>query len=371
MRIFHDVWNQIRLMEKSRRNGWWRRPAALAATALGAALGACGGGSGDRSGNPPPQSAPKVMIINMFSGEAGPFQTSLKLNQKYSIRGLSAKYPDVLCNDDGVCQITTDMGYANAAASITALLYSGPFDLKKTYFIVAGIAGINPRQGTLGSAAWAKYLVDYSLSHEIDTREVPANWPYGYFGISSASPTQKPTFDYRTEVFNLNETLVDRAFALSKNVALSDSAEAQAFRAHYADGPASRPPTVLQCDTSSGDTWFSGTALSRRAEDWSTLLTDGKAQYCTTQQEDNSTLEALRRGDAAGKVNLQRVLVLRSGSDMDSPYPGQSSRDALVNYGAQGGYFPATNNLVLTATPVIQNIVSRWSEWAQGVPATQ
>ena len=52
--------------------------------------------------------------------------------------------------------MTTDMGHANAAASIMVLTLSDVFDLRKTYFLVTGIAGIDPKQGTLGSPAWTK-----------------------------------------------------------------------------------------------------------------------------------------------------------------------------------------------------------------------
>ncbi|WP_308937231.1 purine nucleoside permease [Duganella sp. 1411] len=306
--------------------------------------------------------APKVMIVNMFGGEAAPFIRDLKLTTTYKVRGLSARYPEVRCNGQDVCQVTTDMGYSNAAASMTALLYAGGFDLRETYFIVAGIAGINPLRGTVGSTAWADYAVDYSLAHEIDAREMPAGWPSGYFGIFTDAPDKKPKLSYRTEVFQLDPALVTRAYALSKDVALSDSPAAVAYRAGFPSAPANRPPAVLRCDTASTDTWFGGATLAQRAQDWSALLTDGKAEYCTVQQEDNSTLEALRRGEAAGKVNFRRVLILRAGSDTDRPHPGQSDSDVLVNYKLQGGFGPAAENLMITARPVIEDIIGHWQK---------
>lgn len=316
-----------------------------------------------------PGYAPRVMIVNMFGAEAAPFIKGLQLTEKHQVPGLSARYPDVLCNREQVCQLTTDMGYSNAAATMTALLYAGGFDLRNTYFIVAGIAGISPQRGTVGSAAWADYAVDYSLAHEIDAREMPQDWPYGYFGIHTDAPGKKPPFSYRTEVFQLNTALVDRAWQLSQHVKLEDSAEARAFRAAFSEAPANQPPAVTRCDTVSGDTWFAGATLGRRAEEWSALLTDGKARYCTSQQEDNATLEVLRRGQAAGKVDFARILILRSASDVDRPHPGQSNSDVLVNYAQQGGFAPSTANLLLTTRPVIEEITSHWPRWRQGVPA--
>jgi purine nucleoside permease len=316
-----------------------------------------------------PAYAPKIMIVNMFGAEAAPFIKGLQLTEKHAVPGLSARYPDVLCNREQICQLTTDMGYSNAAASMSALLYASNFDLRDTYFIIAGIAGISPQHGTVGSAAWADYAVDYSLSHEIDAREMPQDWPYGYFGIHTDGPGKKPRFDYRTEVFQLNTALVDRAYRLSQRVALEDSAEARAYRASFTTAPANQPPAVTRCDTVSGDTWYAGETLGRRAEEWSALLTDGKARYCTSQQEDNATLEVLRRGQAADKVDFKRILILRSASDVDRPHPGQSNSDVLLNYAQQGGFAPSTANLLLTTQPVIREISGNWKRWKKGVPA--
>ncbi|MYM24258.1 purine nucleoside permease [Duganella sp. FT135W] len=316
-----------------------------------------------------PSYAPRIMIVNMFGAEAAPFVKAIGLTEKHKVPGLSARYPDVLCNREQICQLTTDMGYSNAAASMSALLYASGFDLRQTYFIVAGIAGISPQHGTVGSAAWADYAIDYSLSHEIDAREMPQDWPYGYFGIHTDGPGQKPRFDYRTEVFQLNTALVDRAYRLSQHVVLSDSAAAKAYRTGFTAAPANQPPAVTRCDTVSGDTWYAGETLGRRAEDWSALLTDGKARYCTSQQEDNATLEVLRRGEAAGRVDFKRILILRSASDVDRPHPGQSNSDVLLNYAQQGGFEPSTANLLLTTQPVIREITGNWKRWKNGLPA--
>lgn len=207
----------------------------------------------------------KVIVINMFQGEAQPFIDRYGLKEKVYISGLSPDAPNMLCNYDGICQVTTGMGYANAASTLSALLYRSKLDLTHTYFVIAGIAGIDPGQGTVGSAAWARYAVDYGLSHEIDAREMPAAWPYGYFGIGTRGPGEKPPMDYRTEVFQLNETLLQKAYTLSKPVTLEDSPEAIAFRKHYTYAPANQPPAVIQCDVASADTWWAGRNLGQRA----------------------------------------------------------------------------------------------------------
>ena len=312
--------------------------------------------------------AVKVMIISMFAPEGQVWVDKLKLTQAIPVAGLSPDYPAVHCNASGVCQITTGMGHANAAASIAALVYSHRFDLRQTYFLIAGIAGIDPQQGTLGSAAWARYLVDFGLQWELDGHEAPAGWKSGFLGINTKSPDEKPALDYRTEVFHLNDKLVDEAFALSHGAALADSPEAAAARAKYSYAPANQPPSVIQCDTLAGDTWWSGTVIGQRARDWTKLMTDGKGTYCTTQQEDNATYEVLKRANAAGLTDLSRIAVLRTGSDFDRPHDGQTDADNLLNYQQQGGFGPAVENLYRAGSPLVEAISGHWSQWKHGVP---
>ena len=320
-------------------------------------------GNGDSKGRPV-----KVMIISMFGPEGQVWLDNLGPWQTIPVDGLSPDYPAIHCNRQDICVMTTGMGHANAAASTMALTFSSRFDLRHTYFMVAGIAGIDPIQGTVGSAAWAKWLVDFGIQWELDAREIPPGWNTGYLGINTTNPTQKPPLDYRTEVFQLNTRLADTAFALSRNVTLSDNAQAQAARAKYSYGPANRPPTVIQCDTLAGDTWWSGTKLGERARDWTKILTDNKGVYCTTQQEDNATYEALKRAASVHRVDLNRVAVLRAGSDFDRPYDGQTSSDNLLNYASQGGFTIAIQNLYLAGNPLVQDIVKHWGEWRDGVP---
>ncbi len=303
----------------------------------------------------------KVMIVTMFAPEGQVWRDHLPLTRAIPVPGLSADDPAIHCAADGVCLITTGMGEANAAASIAALVYSGQFDLRHAYWLVAGIAGIDPRDGTLGSAAWARYLVSWGLQWELDSREAPKGWPTGYTGIDTKDPAQKPVLDYRTEVFRLNEALLQRALALSQPITLTDSPAAAKARAAYPP-PANRPPSVIQCDSLSGDTWWSGTLLGARAEAWTRLLTNGKGRYCTTQQEDNATYEALVRANAAGLADDSRVAVLRTGSDFDRPPPGGDDAANLLGYADQGGFGPAIANLYLAGNALVQAIVTHWPD---------
>ncbi|WP_321339436.1 purine nucleoside permease [Breoghania sp.] len=311
--------------------------------------------------------APKVLVISMFKHEASNWLEKEELSKKIAIDGLSEEFPDLSCNDRGLCLVTTSMGYANAASSISALVHSDKLDLSKTYFLIAGIAGIDPANGTIGSAMWARYAVDGGLQWRIDDRKVPEGWVAGGFGMYSKGYGEKPVSHYGSEVYHLNEALVEAAFEASKGVELADSDGASAYRANYAEEAAKGKPAVGICDTVSGDQWWHGVALSEAMNDWAALLTDGAADYCTTQQEDNATLTALSRGAKLGKLDMDRVAILRSASNFDRPYPGQAPQDSLN--ANSGGFMPAINNVYRVGKAFADTVLDNWADWENGVPA--
>src|SRR5262249_1073216 len=131
-------------------------------------------------------------------------------------------------------------------------------DLSKAYFLAAGLAAIDPSQGTIGTAAWARTAVDGGIAWELDARAVPPGWKTGYLGIFSSDPSDTPRTSYGTEVYRLDADLTKRALSLSTSVALADDDAARTLRAHYAGAPATEPPKVIGCDTLTSDTYWHG-----------------------------------------------------------------------------------------------------------------
>ncbi|MDN5926075.1 MAG: purine nucleoside permease [Hyphomicrobiales bacterium] len=316
---------------------------------------------------------PKVLVVTMFEvpgdapGEAQRWIENEKLTTRIAIPGLSKAFPDLLCNEEGLCLVTTAMGYANAASSISALVLSDRLDLSHSYILIAGIAGVDPADGTLGSAHWARYAIDGGLQWQIDARQIPKAWSTGRLGIFSPTPKDKPKPDYGTEIFHLNEPLTKRAYELSKDVKLEDGDKAKEYRAHYQNPPANQPPAISICDTVSTDTWWHGSLTSKAMNDWAKLMTDGVANYCTTQQEDNATLTALSRGAGMGRIDMSRVALLRTASNFDQEYPGQTPDQSL--HAESGGFIPSVENAYLVGSRLTHAIVSDWPSWKDGVPA--
>ncbi|SPJ33869.1 purine-nucleoside phosphorylase [Kushneria phyllosphaerae] len=310
----------------------------------------------------------RAMVITTFGPERKVWAEKLAPMQDITVPGLHGSFGSVSCNDDDVCLMTTGKGYANAATSISTLAFSPEFDLSDSWFLVSGVASIDPHQGTLGTPTWPRYLVDFGIQWELDARDIPDGWTTGYLSINTHTPTQDPHQEYGTEFYHLDDALVDRAVALSKDVELADSDNAASYRKHYDYAPANEAPSVVQCDSVSSDTWWYGNRLADRASQLGKQVAGDKASICTGQQEDNAILTALKRADEAGRLQRERTVVVRVGSSFNRPYEGLSDADGLTGYAKQGGYTPALTNMVRAGYPLIESIVTDWNDWKEGVP---
>ena len=313
--------------------------------------------------------APKVLVITMFADEAKPWLEARKFDTKVKVPGLSSEFPEVACAAAGLCLMTTGMGYANAASSVSAVIYSRMFDLKQSYILIAGIGGVDPSDGTLGSAHWARFAVDAGLHQEIDPRQIPADWPSGVVAFGAKRPGEKPLWNTGTEVYKLNEELTRRALSLTASVELADSELAKEYRANYKTAPANAPPTVTICDTLSGDTWWYGSQLAEDMNRLTLLLTDGAGNPCTTQMEDNATLTALKRGADAGYLQFDRIALLRTASNFDREPDGKSAAETL-NIDS-GGLGPATINAYRVGSRFADVVARNWAKWESGMPADE
>jgi purine nucleoside permease len=233
--------------------------------------------------------------------------------------GLNMRFPHVRCVEDySVCQLTTGEGEINAAATIMALVLSTRFDLQKSYFLISGIAGVNPKYGTLGSVALAKYTIQVALQYEFDAREMPAYLATGYLPFGVNHPSDYPRILYGTEVFELNENLRDMAYEFATKANLSDSQHTSEYRSKYQSlgseySMATKAPSVIRCDATTSDVYYSGRLLSEAFENTTRIWTNGSGIYCMTAQEDNATLEIMVRAAIEGLVDFARIIVVRAG----------------------------------------------------------
>ena len=264
----------------------------------------------------------RILVLTMFSGEIQPWLEHQKLPITVRVPGGGGP---LHCSTGGLCVTTIGEGKSNAGPSVTAILTDGRLSFSHAYFITAGIAGTSPSAGTLGFAAWARYVVDWDLGHHLIPRTAPG-LPFGYQPLNPAS---------YAEVFRLNARLAQTAYRVTRPVRLADSAQADQVRARY-PGQAGMKPFLAMCDTITGDDYWAGGTLSKEAQYIVAVQTHGQGRYCTSEQEDTAVAAALSRFGYLG-----RYLDLRTASNFDQPYPGQTVQQLLQTF---PGYTIATQN---------------------------
>jgi purine nucleoside permease len=313
---------------------------------------------------------PKVIVVTTFEVGAdtgdkpGEFQFWAEREALVgSIEVAGLDHP-VRFNDAGVYGVVSGTT-VRASNQIMALGLDPRFDLTRSYWIVNGIAGVNPEVASEGSAAWARYVIDGDIAYEIDTREAPADWPYGIMAIGNKSPKEKPVIpDWAPKPMQwmLNPPLVQWAFDFTKSTELLDTPEAQAHRALYSGFPAAlQPPRVLIGDSFGSCRYWHGATMNRWAMDWTAVYTDGKGIMAMSNMEDQGIAAALTRLDKMSRVDFQRVLFLRTGSNFSMPPAGQSAADSMV--AEYAGMLPALESAYRVASPVVHELAKNWQQY--------
>ncbi len=324
----------------------------------------------------------KVVVVSMFEVGAdtgdtpGEYQYWVEREHLDTILPFPQGYHDLRMNKDGVLGVVTGVGTARAAATIMALGSDPRFDLTHAYFLVAGIAGIDPEVGTLGSAVWSDYIVDGDLAHEIDAREIPKDWKTGYVPLGKSTPYEQPRADRFAggdgTVYRLNPGLVGWAFNLTKDTPLMDTPAIAERRMQYAGATAHRAPFVLRGDNLSASTFWHGKLLSQWAHDWVSYQTEGKGHYAVCGMEDTGTLQSLTWLAKAHKVDLNRVLVLRTASNFDQQRQGITAAESLAETKVTkySAYMPSLDSAYRVGHVVVDALVADWSKTREQIPTS-
>ena len=320
----------------------------------------------------------KVVVVALYEigdykGDApGEYQFWVEREHLNKVYSFSFGPHDLRTNDQGLMGVCTGPGVTNSAMVITALGMDSRFDLRKSYWIVSGIAGVDPADGSIGSAAWANWVIEGDLCKAIDSREAPEDWPYGIFPTNSKRPNQTGQgFTYNDMAFRLNSSLVDWAYELSKDVELMDHPEVAEFRKLYTGVPnAQKPPFVMKGESMGSSTYWHGTILNQWANDWTHLYTNGEGNFVMTNMEDNGIVRALHRLAKIGKVDFNRVLVLRSGSNYSAQPPGETAEWSLTApYPAKG--ITAKESCYRVARPVVHALIEGWENYRETTPSSE
>lgn len=318
----------------------------------------------------------KVVLVTMFEIGADTGDTAGEFQLWKERRNLTEVFPfgafhDLHFNpESGILVMVTGIGTANSASSVMMLGMDPRFDLTKAYWLVAGIAGFDPEDASIGSAAWASYAVDGDLSHEIDPREMPADWPFGYFARYTSRPFDPAKPAPTGEMFALNPELTEWAYQLTKDMTLPDFPSLSETRDLYTEHPnARRPPFVLKGDNLAALTFWHGAILNDWANQWVDYWTDGKGEFVSSAMEETGTLQSLTYLQNAGRVDLQRAMVLRTASNYTMQPPGVTAAENLLKENeGYAGLEAALESAYLVGSKVIDTLLADWDTWQARLP---
>ncbi|NHN89102.1 purine nucleoside permease [Acetobacter conturbans] len=326
----------------------------------------------------------RVVLVTTFelgkdSGDIpGEFQNwveKLPLSEELPAPG---SYHEVLrYNPDlHVIGIVTGEGPAHMASAMTGLVLDPRFDLRKAYFILAGIGGIDPEFGSVGSAVWAPRVINGGLAHLIDPREIPSGWSDGFVPVQGDRPDLEPVPPLHSQWgdmgYTLNPGLVNWAYELTRSVELPDASSLQANRVRYKGFPkAQTPPAVMVGDTLSSETFWVGARMNRWAERWVKYWTENTGTFATTAEEDIAFMQALSAQAKAGRVDINRVLILRTASNYDMPPPTETAASLLkeeANETGFSGFVPSLDSAWRVGSVVVKELALHWEKYENETP---
>jgi len=162
-------------------------------------------------------------------------------------------------------------------------------------------------------------------------------------------------------MFALNPELVAWAYEITRDMTLPDDEAIRAERMHFTNHPnARKPPFVLVGEQLAAMTFWHGTMMNDWANWWVDYWTGGKGEFVTSAMEDTGIVQALTYLDRTGRVDKDRVLVLRAGSNYTMPPPGIDAATYLLRENeGYAGLNAAVENLYAVGSKVVDAILAK------------
>ena len=290
--------------------------------------------------------------ITNASDEAQIWIENEKLNKKIKILGA---YLPLYYNKEGVGLFITGMGTANAAASVMALGLSEVLDLSETFFLIAGVGGISPKRGTVGTAVWVNYVVSDNC-REVDSDKTSSNQGFYKFQLEWRTST---------EVYEMDSKFLKWCYKLTKNYPLKESGKFNSYIGKYESNFAARASAkVVIGDNLSCDSYWHGSKLCCWAETWVKKWTDNKGKYFISDMEDTGIITSLKRLSVVNKLSFERIAILRTASNFVYPPKGISPIESVC---LKEGYSIAVSNVYNLGHVVVSKILSDWEKICKGI----
>jgi len=267
--------------------------------------------------------------------------------------------------------------YGLLLENLVPFLLDPRFDFSKTYWLFTGISGVDPQVASVGSAAWARWVVNGDEMREIDDREIPAGWPYGLFAIGAMKPNTLPTdansfgsVESPEELgmaYPLNQGLTLWAYSLTRDVTIPDTPALKQQREAWKGFPnAQRPPFVLLGETLGSVRYWHGPGRTQWARDWVKLWTGGKGVFVMTNMESQTAARTMKTYGKLGMVDVNRVLVLRTASNPSGPPPGKGALDTIGDEAP--GQVAAYEANYRVGTVVVHELMDHWARYERAIP---
>jgi len=314
----------------------------------------------------------KVVVLTTFEvGEdlgdrPGEFQFWAERYPLTHTLSVPASRGPVRYSDDGVLGVVTGMR-GRARESVAALALSPQFDLSHAYWLVAGIAGVDPRAGSIGSAAWIDWVVDGDPLFELDDRELA-----GRLALRPLCPRRRPAggegLRRRLQRHGLAARPRPGRLGLSAHQGQPPCRTATTCAPTAPASPAS-PRRWRGRTCSWARPWArcasgNGERRTRWARDWIALWTDGRGVLAMTDCEDQGVMDVLALHARSGRVDLGRVLILRTASNYSREADGRDQGVKFAEGGAVAGFEAAWR----VGAPVVRALVAGWPQYVTTPP---
>jgi purine nucleoside permease len=106
------------------------------------------------------------------------------------------------------------------------------------------------------------------------------------------------------------------------------------------------------------------------AAQWVPYFTGGKGVFATTAMEDTGTLQSLTYLANAGRVDLKRVMVLRTVSNYDGQPRELTATQSLDDQQgrAYAAYLPSLEAAYRVGHTVVSELLAHWAQYERATP---
>ncbi|MCP4178756.1 MAG: purine nucleoside permease [bacterium] len=270
----------------------------------------------------------KILLVTAYSSEnisniIGEDEYFIKREKLINQLPVTGAFSPLHYNDKGIGLIITGIGIANASSSIMAIGLSEKIDLSDTDIIIAGIGGLLPDKGPLGTVVCVKNIIN-DLCFEIDPRE-----------LDKTKKFYKEKLPWLTgsEVFTLNNKLVEKNYTI-----ISESTDIN----------------VIMGDNLTSDCFWHGKKLADWSENWVKEWTNNKGCFCISDMEDSGIITAFKRLSDAEMCSFDKIAIIRTASN----YVYEPKIDPSESIKKHDSFALAVENTYQAVKIIIENILS-------------